>query len=102
MPFDLRLSHARIMFKRERHDRLAILVAAANTGERHQRARIVSVACEIGSHESCVEWLALQVYGRFHASIVTRRGWRCYPPVMGGKNAISLASLIAALACTCR
>jgi hypothetical protein len=37
----------------------------------------------------------LQAYGRFHALNVARSHKRGYPPVMGGKNAISPAPLIA-------
>jgi len=101
VPLDFGFRHSRIMLKRERDDRRAILVAAANPSERHQRTDVAAAMCEIRRHHGRVKRLALQAYGRFHVLNVTRRQWRGYPPVMGGKNAISPAPSIAASARTC-
>jgi hypothetical protein len=94
--FDLGFRHPGIVLERERGDRLVPLGSPADSRKRHDRADINSAARELRRLRGGVERLALQAYGRFHAFNVARSHRRGYPPVMGGKNAISPAPLIAA------
>jgi hypothetical protein len=94
--FDLGFCHPGIVLERERGDRLAALGSPADSGKCHYRADIIPAARELRRFRGGVERLALQAYGRFHALNVARSHNRGYPPVMGGKNAISPAPLIAA------
>jgi hypothetical protein len=80
---------------------VAVLGAAAYPGERHECTNIRTATRDFRRFRGDVEWFSLQAYCRCHALNVTRQGRRGYPPVMGGKNAISLASLIAASGRTC-
>ena len=60
---DLGFRHAGIMLERERGDRLARLVAAANAGESDQRADIGAPARKLFRFGGGVERLALQAHG---------------------------------------
>ena len=60
---DLGLRHAGIMLERERGDRRARFVAAANAGEGDQRADVGAPARERGRFRGGVERLALQAHG---------------------------------------
>ncbi len=60
---DLGLRHAGIMFERERGDRLAGLIAAANAGKSDQRAHIGPPAGELFRFGGGVKRLALQTNG---------------------------------------
>jgi hypothetical protein len=93
--FDLGFRHAGIMLERKRGYRLVALGASADSGKRRNRADVSSAAGQLRHFRGGVERLALQAYGRFHALNVARSHKRGYPPVMGGKNAISPAPLIA-------
>src|SRR5689334_17060292 len=98
---DFGFGHARIVFECQRCYRFAILDAAANSGECNQRADITTAARKLGRFHGGIKRLALQSHCGCHLLNVARRRWRGYPPVMGGKKAISRASLIAELARTC-
>ena len=91
---DLGFRHAGIMLERERGDRLARFVAAADAGEGHHRADIGAPARQLRRFGGGVERLALQANGgsvAVMALMLARRRQRHerYPPVIGGKNAIS-------------
>jgi hypothetical protein len=98
--FDLGFGHAGIMLECKRGYWLVVLGASADSGKRHNRADVSATARQLRHFRGGVERLALQAYGRFHALNVARSHKRGYPPVMGGKNAISPAPLIAASGCT--
>src|SRR5262249_39115481 len=93
---DLGLRHAGIMLERERCYRFAVLDAPANSGKCDEGPYIVATARKLRHFRGGVERFALQSHSRFHALNLARQPRRGYPPVMGGKNAISRASLIAA------
>src|SRR5262245_55833027 len=57
---DLGLRHAGIVLERERRDRLAVLVAAADAGEGDDRANVIAPARERGGLGGGVERLLLQ------------------------------------------
>ena len=63
---DLGFRHAGIMLERERGDRLAGLVAAANAGEGDQRADVGAAARQLAGFRGGVERLALQAHGGGH------------------------------------
>src|SRR5262245_23978684 len=90
---DLGLDHAGIVLEREAGNGLAVLVPAADAGERDDRADIGPSARERTRLGGGVERLLLQTDGCAH-------GTRHHPPVIGGKNAISRAPAIAASART--
>ena len=95
MTLDFCFRHSRIMLERKCGDRLAVLVAAAYPGECHDRADIVAAARELRRFRGGVKRLALQTHGRFHGANLARRQRELgYPPVIGGKNAISPAPFI--------
>src|SRR5215475_10936964 len=93
---DLGFRHARIMLECQRCDRFAILDAPANSRKCDDSSHITLPVRKRCRFRSGVKGLALQSDGRFHALNLARRSGRGYPPVMGGKNAISPAFLIAA------
>src|SRR6266487_180982 len=100
MPGNLRLRHLRIMLERDRRDRLARLGAAAHAREGDQRADVGALLEHRRRFGRDIEVLGLQTNlhrdpnrlgpARFHAASRTSRETR-YPPVIGGKKAISLA-----------
>src|SRR5581483_9249367 len=84
--------------------RLAVLVAAADTGERHHRADIGAPALQPRGFRGRIERLALQANGGVrarHGGSLASPPARDYPPVIGGKNAISCAPAILVCAGTC-
>ena len=60
---DLGFRHARIMLERQRGDRLAGLVAAADAGEGDQRADVGAPARQLFRFGGGVERLALDAHG---------------------------------------
>src|SRR6266700_3148435 len=104
MPGNLRLRHLRIMLERDRRDRLARLGAAAHAREGDQRADVGATIAQRRCLRRNVEIFGLQTSvhcnlnrlgpARFQATIKAKRprqpGMR-YPPVIGGKKAISFA-----------
>ena len=102
MPLDLGFGHARIMLKGQRRDRLAGFVAAADAGESDHRANVGSPARQRSRFRGGVERLALQANSRFRAHVanVARSRAGRYPPVIGGKKAISAADPIGVCALT--
>src|ERR1700712_2012780 len=83
------------MFERRRRDRFAILAAAADAAEGHDRADIVSVFGQLRDLVADVEIGLLNADGRGGGH------GRGQPPVIGGKNAISRAPDITASGFTC-
>src|SRR6185437_3668411 len=70
VPRDLHFRHVGIMLERERNDRFAVLAAATDAGESHDRADVGTAARELRSFGGGVERLALQTDGRGHAANV--------------------------------
>ena len=90
------------MFERKGRYRFARLGSAADTGKRHERADIRMAARKFRGFGCGIKRLTLQTYSRFDSINLARQfSWR-YPPVMGGKNAISRAPLMDASGRTCR
>src|SRR5262245_43957729 len=99
---DLGLCHTGIVFERQSCDRLTILESPADSGERHDCPDIGTPMRQRRRFRRGVKRLALQPHSSVHGRNLTRWRGSGYPPVIGGKNAISLASLIAASARTWR
>src|SRR5712671_105708 len=91
MAGDLRLGHAGIVFEHHGGDRRAGLVAPADSRESDDGADVGASPREQCGFRSDVEVRALQPYGCRHLN---------QPPVIGGKNATSLAPATGALALT--
>src|ERR1700739_3635725 len=84
MPRDFGLRHSRIVFERQRRDRLVIFAAApANAAETHDRADIGAAFGQRGDFPRDVEIGFLNTDGDRNS----HRGTQ--PPVIGGKKAIS-------------
>ena len=63
---DLGFRHVRIMFKRERCYRFAVLGPAANSGKCNERADVIAAACKLRRFHAGVKRLALQTHCRCH------------------------------------
>jgi hypothetical protein len=68
---DLGFRHTRIVFERKRCDRLTILVASADSRERHGCPNIAAATRQYRRFSRGVKRLALQSHSRFHALNLT-------------------------------
>src|SRR5215216_4635447 len=103
VPRDLGLRHAGIMLERESRDRLSILVAAADARKGDDGADIGAPARQRRHLCGRVECLSLQADGHLAGPFCFSSAYagESYPPVIGGKNAISRAPASAVSAFTC-
>src|SRR5262249_53997210 len=90
---DLGLGHVGIMLQRHRQQRRTRLVTATDAGKRNDRTDIAVAAAELLRLACGLERLALQSQGGGHGRL---RSCSSYPPVIGGKKAISRAPEMAA------
>src|ERR1700733_6242166 len=89
MPHDFGLRHIRIMFQRQRRDRLVAFAAPADAAETHHRADVGAAFGQRSDFPPDVEIGFLDTDGD------RDRHGRLQPPVIGGKKAISRAPAIA-------